>query len=94
MKILEDSFKVTGKEIPSDYKRQFVETFYDSLEDKENFKMCFRDPEPMAMIKMFNNAEKNFAGMVEYMHEIREIAVDVYKERTEKSNESNDEGEP
>ena len=94
MKILEDSFKVTGKEIPSDYKRQFVETFYDSLEDKENFKMCFRDPEPMAMIKMFNNAEKNFAGMVEYMHEIREIAVDVYKERTEKSNESNDEVEP
>lgn len=91
MKILEDAFRATGRQIPSDYKRHFVETFYDSLEDKENFKMCFRDPEPMAMIKLFNNAEKNFAGMEEYMQGIREIAFEVYKERTEKSNEDNDE---
>lgn len=94
MKILEDAFKATGRTIPSDYKRHFVETFYDSLEDKEDFKMCFKDPEPMKMIRLFDNAEKNFSGMQDYMQSIREIAVDVYKERNAKSNESNDEVEP
>ena len=81
MKIIEDAYKLTGKEIPSNYKKHFVETFYDSLEDKANFKLCFQNENPMSDISHFNNAEKNFNGMELYMQDIRQIAFEVYNEK-------------
>ena len=80
MKVLEDAYKLTGRPIPSDYKKHFVETFYNSLEDKANFKLCFQSPDPMSTIAFFNNAENNFKGMNDYIQDIRQIAVEVYKE--------------
>ncbi len=88
MKIIEDAYRLIGREVPSDYRRHFVETFYDSLEDKANFRLCFQNPNPMADIGHFTNAEANFDGMEAYMQEIRQIAVEVYKERNVERNDS------
>ena len=81
MKIIEDAYRLTGKEVPTNYKKHFIETFYDSLEDKANFRLCFQNPNPMTDIIHFNNAGKNFDGMESYMQDIRKIAVEVYQEK-------------
>ena len=88
MKVLEDAFRLTGRAIPSDYKRLFVEKFYDSLEDKANFRLCFQNEDPMSTIKHFNNAEQNFRGMESFMQEIRQIAVDYFFEKNPQKNDS------
>ena len=81
MKIIEDAYRLTGREVPDNYKKNFVETFYDSLEDKANFRLCFQNPDPMSDISYFNNAESNFRGMESYIQEIRQIAIEVYQEK-------------
>lgn len=88
LKVLEDAYRLTGRTIPVDYKKQFVETFYDSLEDKGNFKLCFQNPDPMSNIRHFNNAEQNFRGMESFVQEIRKIAVEVYQEKNLQKKES------
>lgn len=82
MKIIENAYKLIGKEIPKGYQESFIETFYEALDNKENFKMCFKSPNPMGDIKIINNAEKNFCGMESTMQEFRKIAIDVYKTKT------------
>jgi hypothetical protein len=83
IKIIEDAYRLTGRDVPNDYKKNFVESFYDSLEDKANFRVCFQNPDPMSDIRHFSNAERNFSGMEAYMQEIRQIAVEVYQEKNE-----------
>jgi len=87
MKIIEDAYRLAGKEVPSDYKKHFVETFYDSLEDKANFRLCFQNSDPMSDIRYFKNAESNFNGMDSYMQEIRQIAIEVYQEKNATRND-------
>ncbi len=86
LKVLEDAFLMTGRAVPKDYKRQFVETFYDSLNDKANFMQCFTDPNPMSNLKYIPNAEANFAGMESFMQEIFQIAQEINAEKNSRAN--------
>ncbi len=91
MKIIEDAYKMLGKEVPKNYQETFLETFYDSLNNKENFKNCFRNENPMKDLERFNNATKNFEGMEEYLIGLRPKAVKVYKSKNLRINDSHDE---
>jgi len=97
IKVIEDAYKILGKEIPQDYKETFLETFYESLKDKANFKLCFRNENPMEQISLFNNARQNFNGMESYILDLRKRAIEVYKNMQNKNNltidthDSNDE---
>lgn len=88
MKIIENAYKLLGKEIPKDYKESFIEIFYESLDDKDNFRECFKSPNPMDEIKVINNAEKNFEGMESTMQEFRGIAVNLYKTKMQENENS------
>ncbi len=80
VKIVADAFRATGRPVPTDIKRHFVEVFYDSLEDKMDFIECFANPNPMEHIRRIRNAEQNFAGMEEFLKELRAVALEIYKE--------------
>ena len=88
MKIIENAYKLLGMEIPQGYRESFIETFYESLEDKENFKECFKSPNPMDEIRLISNAEKNFEGMEPTMQDFRRIAVDLYKTKMQENEKS------
>lgn len=91
MKIIENAYTLLGMKIPQGYKESFIQTFYEALEDKENFKKCFKSPEPMDEIRIINNAEKNFEGMESIMQDFRNIAVNLYKAKMEENEKSNEE---
>ena len=90
MKIIENAYKLIGKEIPKGYKENFIETFYESLNNKGNFKESFKSPNPMEEISVINNAEKNFDGMEYTMQEFRKIAIDLYKTKMQQQESSRD----
>ncbi len=90
MKVIEDAYTMLGKEIPQNYQETFLETFYESLDDKSNFKSCFRNENPMEQISHLTNAEKNFSGMEHYLIDLRKRAVEVYKNTQKKNNDTND----
>lgn len=95
MKVIEDAYTMFGKEVPQGYQENFLETFYESLDDKTNFKLCFKNENPMEQILLFDNAEKNFNGMESYITDLRKKAIEVYKNKNlntqNKTNDSNDE---
>lgn len=64
MKIIENAYKLIGKEIPKGYQESFIETFYEALDNKENFKMCFKSPNPMGEIK-YKTKTKKFENLRE-----------------------------
>lgn len=93
MKIIEDAYKMLGREIPQGYQEKFLETFYESLDNKTNFKLCFRNENPMEQISIFNNARKNFNGMESYLVDLRKKAIEIYintQKRTNNTNDTND----
>lgn len=98
IKVIEDAYRMLGKEIPQNYQVTFLETFYESLDDNTNFKLCFRNENPMEQLSLFNNAGKNFSGMEDYVTDLRQKAVEVYKSKqailqnkTTDTNDDNDE---
>jgi hypothetical protein len=87
-KIMADAFRLTGRAIPTDFKRHFIEVFYESLEDKNNFIECFKNPDPMEAIRHFPNGAHNFEGMEDFMREMREVAAEVFQQHGKESHES------
>ena len=92
---IEDAYQMLGIEIPQNYKETFLETFYESLDNKTNFELCFRKENPMEQISHFNNGEKNFNGMESFLIDLRKKAIEVYKNKhlntQNKTNNTNDE---
>lgn len=90
MIIIENAYKLIGREIPQGYKEGFLKTFYESLDDKVKFKECFKTSNPMDEIRIISNAEKNFDGMESIMQDFRRIAIDLYKSEIQKNENSNE----
>ena len=93
MKVIEDAYTMLGKEIPQNYQETFLETFYEALDNKTNFKSCFRNENPMEQISRLPNAEKNFNGMEHYLMDLRKRAIKVYINTQKKINDTNNSGE-
>lgn len=93
MKVIADAYTMLGKELPKRYQQSFLETFYESLDDKTKFKQCFRNENPMEDISRFSNAGKNFDGMEDFLTDLRGQAVEVFKSAQLRTNDTNDSGD-
>ncbi len=78
MKVIEDAYKMTGRVVPENYKKEFINTFIENLKNKEKIldrldKDTGKDFKDILLLSEGKSAIQNFDGYEEYIIEFREL---------------------
>ena len=85
MKVIEDAYRVAGKEVPEGYKELFIETFMENLENRDGVLKNIllessKDFEEILRIAVRKDAIRNFEGYEEYISQFRNVLREKVKE--------------
>ena len=86
MKVIEDAYKMVGKEVPKDYQEKFIDKFIDNLKNKEKILNNMKNYFDMNLDQMLNifggqDAIKNFKGYEEYVNQFKNKLYEKIMER-------------